>query len=172
MHCEETRRRQTFTHLTRAQVMSLEEYGDSPRKLPIWTGARGHLRETWKAWRLAIAGDARRKGLYPLLRPDYTTPGVPTATTTADQRRAYETHQRSTQPLWFLVAQATRGQQQPSSHDASTTSTPTATAGKLGWSWNACMEDVHMTSGLRNYVHWNEDFEISSVTFMMKRDTI
>ena len=86
--------------------MSMET---DPRKLPIWTGARGHSRETWEAWRLAIAGYAGGKGLYPLLRPDYVTPSFPTATTTADQRRAYETHQRNTQSLWFLLAQATRG---------------------------------------------------------------
>ena len=101
-----------------------------PRKLPIWTGARGHLRETWEVWKLAIAGYAGGNGIYPLLRPDSATPGVPTATTTADQRRAYETHQRNTQSLLFLLAQATRGLAQSPVHDASTAATPTA--GKLG----------------------------------------
>ena len=79
------------------------------RKVPIWTGARGHSQETWDAWRLAVAGYAGGKGLYPLLQQDYATPGVPDATTTADERRAYETHRRNTQSLWFLLAQATRG---------------------------------------------------------------
>ena len=74
-----------------------------PRKLPVWTGARGHSRETWEAWRLAIAGYAG------LLRPDYTIPAVPTGTITLDERRAYETHQRNIQSLWFLLAQATKG---------------------------------------------------------------
>ena len=80
-----------------------------PRKLPIWTGARGHSPETWGAWKLATAGYAGGKGLHPLLRPDYATPSVPTATTKADQRRAYEAHPSNTRSLWFLLAQATRG---------------------------------------------------------------
>ena len=80
-----------------------------PRKLPVWTGARGHSRETWEAWRLAIAGYAGGKGLYPLLRPDYTIPAAPTGTTTLDERRAYETYQRNIKCLWFLLAQATKG---------------------------------------------------------------
>ena len=61
--------------------MSMET---DPRKLPIWTGARGHSPETWETWRLAIAGYAGGKALYPLLRPDYVTPSFPTVTTTAD----------------------------------------------------------------------------------------
>ena len=80
-----------------------------PRKLPVWTGARGHSRETWEAWGLAIAGNTRGKGPYPLLRPDYTTPAVPIGITTLDQLRAYEKHQFNIQPLWLLLAQAAKG---------------------------------------------------------------
>ena len=45
-------------------------------------------------------------------------------------------------------------------------------AGKLGWSWNACMEDVHRTSGLCNYVHRNEDLKISSATLQKNRQIL
>ena len=62
------------------------------------------------------------------------------------------------------------GQQQPPSHDASTVATPTAE--KLSCSRNACMEDLHRTSGLCNYLYWNEDFGISGATLQKNRQIL
>ena len=98
MRCEETRHGHTYTYLTSAQVSELRGVWRHIHsiKRPVWTGARGHSRETWEAWRIAIAGYAGGKRPYPLLRQEYATPDVPTASTTADQRRAYETHEHNT----------------------------------------------------------------------------
>ena len=41
-------------------------------------------------------------------------------------------------------------QHQPSSHDANTAATPMT--GILGYNWNACVDDVHRTSSLCNYL--------------------
>ena len=73
-----------------------------PRKLPIWTGARGHSRQTWISWRLALAGYVGGKGLYPLLQPGYVNRPTPTLTSTEEERRTYDTHTRNTRSLWFI----------------------------------------------------------------------
>ena len=69
------------------------------------------------------------------------------------------------------------GQQQASSHDVSTAAT--STSGKLSWSRNACMEDVHRTSGLCNLLAIERrlrdlqcNFAKESVDFLEKLDTI
>ena len=103
-----------------------------PNKLPMWTGAPGHSRETWEAWRLAIAGYAGGEGLY--LCYDRNTPHRAFGQQQRQQISAgctkctNATHS-SCFPSWYKL----RGGQQ--SHDASTTATPTA--GKLGCNWNA-----------------------------------
>ena len=81
-----------------------------PRKLPIWTGAAtGKSRESWESWKMAVSGYAGGQGLYPLLQPTYTTPHVPTNTSTDEVRRRNQERSTKIQSLWFLLAQATRG---------------------------------------------------------------
>lgn len=46
--------KKALNNLTSAQVMSLVSMETDPRKLQMWTRARGRLRDTWEAWRLII----------------------------------------------------------------------------------------------------------------------
>lgn len=117
-------------------------------------------RGIWEAWRLFIVGYARGKELYPLLRPDYTTLTVSTATTTLDQRRAYNTHQRNTQSLLFHLAQAR--EESAVAIVARCEHGDNPDDREPGWRRNASAEDVPSTSGLCSHSHWNDDYEISN----------
>lgn len=99
--------------------------------------------------------------MYPLLRPNYITLGVTTKMTTTDPRREHETHQRNTKYLEFLLAQAMKRSASAivdrCEHGGNTDDMEVA---KI---WNACMDDVHRTSGIHRYLHWSENSEISTV---------
>ena len=54
LYCEKARQTPHKKYLTSAQVMSLGIMEVDPRKLHLWTRARGHLRDTWEEWRLIM----------------------------------------------------------------------------------------------------------------------
>jgi len=87
--------------------MNLGTMESDPCKPPIWTGALGDFRDTWKA--LTLTEYAGEKELYPLPQTDYATLDVSIATNAPSQHTilvvpleiSYEEgqHQTATTPM-------------------------------------------------------------------------